>query len=114
MSDEQELRELQDPEAWDSERGETREPVKNPRAIVSVAFSTPEFREVTTYARRLGMRTSEFIRTAALERARRTQGFVVYGVEIASAGTTFRPDVGAQTIALSTLRQADELTTVGG
>jgi hypothetical protein len=115
MSSEQELHELRDPKAWDSEHGETRGPVKNPRAIVSVAFSTPEFREITSYARRNGMRTSEFIRTAAIERARRPQSFVVYDVGIASAGTTYQPGASAQTIALSTLRQADNaLATIGG
>jgi len=63
--DEQELKELQDEESWDDE-GEVRPAVKPQRAVVSVAFSRDDFERVATYARRHGMKTSEFIRRAAL------------------------------------------------
>ncbi len=63
--DEQELKELQDEESWDDE-GEVRPAVKPQRAVVSVAFSRDDFERVATYARRHGMKTSEFIRNAAL------------------------------------------------
>lgn len=66
--DEQELRELQDPGTWDDAGGEVLPPVKSPRAVVSVAFSAEDFRRVTEQARRRGMKTSEFIRNAALDR----------------------------------------------
>ncbi len=60
-----ELDGLQDPEAWDE--GEVRPAVKSPRAIVSVAFARGDFERIADYATRRGMKTSEFIRRAALE-----------------------------------------------
>jgi hypothetical protein len=66
MSDDQ-LRELEDHEAW--EEGERREPVRAPRAVVSVAFSRADFETVSKAAAERKMKTSEFIRTAALDRA---------------------------------------------
>ncbi len=62
-----ELRELQDPETWE-EGGELHPPVKSSRAIVSVAFARDDFERVVREARRCNMRTSEFIRAAALDR----------------------------------------------
>ena len=69
--EEQKRRELRDPASWDVERGETRTAVPSPSAIVSVAFSPAEYEEVTSYARRKRMKTSEFMRKAALDRVRR-------------------------------------------
>jgi hypothetical protein len=68
LMDEREEQELQRPETWDDESAEVLPPVKAPRAIVSVAFSGADFARVAEYARRHGMKTSEFIRTAALDR----------------------------------------------
>ncbi len=68
--DEKELIELQSPESWDDDEGEVRPPVKSPRAVVSVGFSRGDFQEVAEQARRQGMKTSEFIRQAALDRIR--------------------------------------------
>ena len=64
-----EFKELQDPNNWDYERAEIHEPVKNPRAILSVAFSHEDFARVVQAARELGMFTSEFVREAAIARA---------------------------------------------
>ena len=63
----EELAELQDPDTWE-DGGIVRPAVKSPRAIVSVAFSREDFDNVAAYAERHGMKTSEFIRRAALER----------------------------------------------
>ena len=68
MSEEQ----LQDPANWDFERAEKRPGVKKTRAVVSVAFSQEDYDDVLDAAERRGMRTSEFIRSAALDRARAT------------------------------------------
>jgi hypothetical protein len=65
--DDQELSELQDPQTWDDGADEVRPPVKSPRAVVSVAFPAEDFRRVAEQARRRGMKTSEFIRKAALD-----------------------------------------------
>jgi hypothetical protein len=63
-----ELEELQSAESWE-ETGETVGPSpKSARAIVSVAFSREDFETVAEYARQHGMKTSEFIRRAALDK----------------------------------------------
>ncbi len=63
----EELAELQNPETWEDEAEPERPPVKSPRAIVSVAFSREDFEHVAEYAQQHGMKTSEFIRRAALD-----------------------------------------------
>lgn len=71
MMTEQELRELQDTKNWDWERAEQRPGDKpSKRVVVSVAFSREEFEAIAEGARRIGMKTSEFIRHAALDRAK--------------------------------------------
>ncbi|HET7035438.1 MAG TPA: hypothetical protein VFI42_07135 [Thermomicrobiaceae bacterium] len=69
LSDKQ-LRELENPETWE-EKGEVHPAVKNPRAVVSVAFSRDDFGRVAEAARERGMKLSAFIREAAVERAER-------------------------------------------
>ncbi|MSQ14664.1 MAG: hypothetical protein EXR50_02220 [Dehalococcoidia bacterium] len=66
-----EFAELQDPNNWDDERTEVLEPVKNQRSILSVAFTRQDFALVVTAAQELGIRTSEFVREAAIARALR-------------------------------------------
>lgn len=63
----EELAELQNPDNWE-DAGTVRPAVKSPRAVVSVAFSREDFEAVAAYAERHGMKLSEFIRRAALER----------------------------------------------
>jgi hypothetical protein len=76
--------ELERPETWDLERPEVREPVKAPRVVVSVAFPRDHFEQVSVYAERIGKRTSEFIREAAIEKATgRTTGTLLF-----SSGST--------------------------
>jgi hypothetical protein len=67
--DERELQELQDPVTWEADTDDRRPPVKSPRAVVSVAFSRDDLEQVASAARESGMRTSEFIRNAALAAA---------------------------------------------
>ncbi|MBI4493224.1 MAG: hypothetical protein HY690_10585 [Chloroflexi bacterium] len=43
--------------------------MKNARVVVSVAFSRRDFERVAECAEKMGMRTSEFVREAALDRA---------------------------------------------
>ena len=63
----EELAELQDPETWE-DVGTVHPAAKSSRAVVSVAFSRKDFEEVASFAERHGMKISEFIRRAALER----------------------------------------------
>jgi hypothetical protein len=59
---------------WALDEAEIHEPPKNPRAVVSVAFPRNDFGKVTEAASASNMKVSEFIRTAALERAERVMG----------------------------------------
>ncbi len=61
--------ELENPENWDFEHAETKEPFKAPRVVVSVAFRNKDFATVSNYAERMGKKVSEFIREAALNTA---------------------------------------------
>lgn len=69
IMDEQELRELQDPETWDE--GETRPPVASPRAVVAVPFLVNDFRQVAPAARQRDLSPVAFIHQAALDVATR-------------------------------------------
>jgi len=60
---------LLNPEAWDIESAEVLPATPKPRAVVSVAFSREDFNVVTNAAESLGVKTSEFIREAALDKA---------------------------------------------
>ncbi|HLB11837.1 MAG TPA: hypothetical protein VJO15_02660 [Dehalococcoidia bacterium] len=66
MSDKK-LHDLEQLEDWDYEKAERRPPVRKPREVVSVSFGRDEFEQVSKYAERQGAKTSEFIRTAALD-----------------------------------------------
>lgn len=63
----EELEELQNPDNWE-DAGTVHPAAKSPRAVVSVAFSREDFDEVADYAKQHGMKISEFIRRATLER----------------------------------------------
>jgi hypothetical protein len=62
-------RELENPNTWDFERAETKEPVKPSRVVVSVSFRNEDFSIVSEYAKRHGLKISEFIREAAIKEA---------------------------------------------
>lgn len=68
MGSERDL-ELEKPETWDFERPEVREPVRSSRVVVSVAFRRGDFELVFGHAKRIGKKTSEFVREAAIEAA---------------------------------------------
>jgi len=61
---------LENPESWDYDNAQARGPVKSPRVVVSVAFPHEDFVTVSECAERSGKKTSEFIREAALEKAK--------------------------------------------
>jgi hypothetical protein len=75
-----ELTELQDPGNWEDEEDPVRPPVKSPRAIVSVAFSREDFERIAEHAREHGMKTSEYIRRAALDQLMPKQKAAVFVV----------------------------------
>lgn len=97
----EELAELQDPNTWEH-AGEVRPAVKPPRAIVSVAFSRKDFDAVAAHAERHGMRLSEFIRRATLDRLapnrREASASVTGGVQSGDADISApRPAIDVQT-----------------
>lgn len=53
---------------WDYQQAEVKQPMKNPRAVVSVALSHDDFSRISAHAQRAGKKTSQFIREAALEK----------------------------------------------
>lgn len=65
----EELEELQDAGSWEEAGAITQPTGKAPRAIVSVAFPREDFERVAAQAQLAGMKTSEFIRQAAMEKA---------------------------------------------
>ena len=58
--------ELQNPKGWDAETRVRRPGVKGRRAIVSVAFSRDDFESIVEASRRVGMKTSEYVRNGVL------------------------------------------------
>lgn len=71
MNDEN-MQALQDTQEWEFESAELHQPVRGTRAraVVSVAFSSEDFSMVVDAAQREGLKMSQFIREAALERVR--------------------------------------------
>lgn len=65
--DEKELSDLENPDSWDDNSIEVHQPVKDPRAVVSVGFAPDDFRLVSKYAKAHGKKVSVFIREAALD-----------------------------------------------
>jgi hypothetical protein len=97
-----ELRELQDPQNWDFDAAEQRAPVKRARAVVSVAFQREEYEKVANIARQFNMRTSEYIREAALGRVRPRP---VVSAGIASSGGVVQNDFTGAANATFTLEE---------
>ena len=86
-----EVRELQNPESWDLQSTVVHHPVPRPRAVVSVPFSREDFELISSYAQRVGMKTSAFIRAAALEWATPHEAEAVFGFIAGTAGSFVFP-----------------------
>ena len=86
---EKEIKGLESSDTWDLEAATSGRRTKPTRAIVSVAFKREEFELVSESAELVGMRTSEFIRTAALEKARPSGSSVSFYVSSGTAGFSF-------------------------
>ncbi len=64
-------KELMDPGSWDFDAAMVATPSKSPGAVVSVRFTKEDLTAVSEAALERGMKTSEFIRSAAIEKASR-------------------------------------------
>ena len=70
------------------DEGELHKPVVRPSSVVSIRFDATDIRAVREAATRFEVTTSEFIRTAAVERAREVFPVVTFRVTGAQG---FRP-----------------------
>jgi hypothetical protein len=68
--DEQELDELEDPASWDLDRAELHPGVQGGTATIIVPFDRQDYQQVAGAAARIGKKTTDFIREAALARTR--------------------------------------------
>ena len=62
--------ELEREDTWDLEAAKVHKPRSSRRTVVSVGMSSDEFRLIARSAERASMKVSEFIRDAAVEKAR--------------------------------------------
>ena len=70
----QDVNSLEHEDNWDFTRAERRSGNRRVRTILSVAFSREDFDRVSACAEQSNEKVSEFVRTAALERAQRLNG----------------------------------------
>ncbi len=84
---------MQDSKEWDWDKAEARPPVRNRRVVLSVAFKSPEFQRVSSYAGRIGKRTSEFVREAAIQAVPASHPSVVPFTPTLSSTTAHGPRV---------------------
>ena len=111
--DEQVLRKA---ETWDADQVVVNRGVPRPRAVVSVAFSRDDFETVSGVANSRGMKTSEFIRTAALDKARAVTEVTLGWAGASQAGIVIAPTVmvaGTSTNPPLYKHQDQELQTIG-
>ncbi len=64
--DEDELRTLQDPTAWDFDDAQVRPPVAGAGAVVAIRFAADEFEHVAKQAAEANLSLTAFIRDAVL------------------------------------------------
>lgn len=86
------LIDLESPEHW-SDEGEVRPGVKASRAVVSVSFDRHDLERVSEHALRQGMKTSEFIRAAALTEATKRPPRVQINSVTGAVHTGFMPSM---------------------
>ncbi len=84
-----EREELQNPDNWDSENVERHSGAKNRRTVVSVGFARPDFDKVVSFAEKIGMNVSTFIRYATLEKVSEAESsFMVFDANGSRSATS--------------------------
>lgn len=83
--DEKTEKNLENPENWDYTSLQARQPVKSARIVISVAFPREDFETVSRYAESLGKKVSEFVRQAALDKAK-NRGMEIIVSDFGSTG----------------------------
>ena len=103
---------LQDEATWDFSQETVSPGIKKARAVVSVAFAREDFGQVSNAARQSNMKTSEFIRNAALAQAKAITYLTSFGWSGISGGgsITDGPSIaGTSSKAISTVINDSEL-----
>lgn len=107
--------ELQNSDMWDYDSAERRPGSPRGRVVVSVAFHRGDFNRVAVCAEQTGKRTSEFIREAALEKARRHRELMsvsAFSGSLGSAVFTERPLPSTRGPATAMTREQPLATTI--
>jgi len=81
-----EVESLQQADNWDWERTTRREGGQSQRVVVSVSLAKQDFERIAEYARSTGMKTSEFIREAALDHLPKPERTVEFALPVTAAG----------------------------
>jgi hypothetical protein len=84
--DRNERDDLERPDSWDFENAATHEASKPARAVVSVAFRRDDLRRVSEAAQEEGMKVSEYIRNAAIAKARQPRAGGISAVVTTTIG----------------------------
>jgi hypothetical protein len=101
--DNQEMKDLQDPENWEELEAEVRQsPLRESRAVVSVAFPRDAFRQVAEYAESHGMKTSELIRKAALAFITSDPGAPTARIHSITSSSNFTNEYRVSSVSVST------------
>ena len=66
--DDDELRELQNPENWDRENAQVHSPEKDVGAVIAVRFTAEEFKRMARRAAEADLPLTSFVRNLVLER----------------------------------------------
>jgi len=85
MPEDKEL-DFQDESTWDYAKAEVRPASQSKRVVVSVAFSRQDFQRVGEYAESVNMKTSEFIRAAALDKISKPAEATGFSCSASNAG----------------------------
>ena len=89
---------LRNAETWDIDQAVVSRGPQKPRAVVSVSFNRADFERVAHAAHRSDMKTSEFIRTASLEKASAATKITYFGL-VGASQVGFITNVSAVVIA---------------
>ncbi len=111
MPEDKEL-DLQDESIWDYDKAEIRPASKSNRVVVSVAFARQDFQRVGEYAESVNMKTSEFIRTAALEKISKPAEASGFSCSASNAGIILSAShIGTSTQVRSSAFRDEEVVT---
>ena len=110
----EEEKELQDQETWDFSQTVVSPGMSKARAVVSVAFVREDYQQVVQAAKKSGVKTSEFIRSAALSKAQALTivtsmgfagvslaGMITEGPSVSGTSTATKPTEDMKVFAVS-------------